>query len=60
MAWEDPIVNEVRKIRDQLVTEHHHDLRVLCRYLQEREKGERRQLVTRPPRRPDIKKTASL
>lgn len=62
MAWEDPIVNEVRKIRDRLAAEHQYDLRALCRHLQEREereKREKRKLTTRPPRRPDVKKTAA-
>lgn len=59
MAWEDPIVNEVRKIRDRLAAEYQYDLRALCRHLQEREKREKRKLTTRPPRRPDVKKTAA-
>ena len=59
MAWEDPIVNEVRKIRDRLAAEYQYDLRALCRHLQEREKREKRKLTTRPPRRPDAKKTAA-
>lgn len=58
MTWEDPIVKEVRAIRDQLISEHH-DLRALCKYLQERESLEQRPLVTRPPRRPITKKTAA-
>jgi hypothetical protein len=58
MTWEDPIVKEVRAIRDQLAAEHQYDLRALCKYLQERESREQRPLVTRPPRRPIVKKTA--
>ena len=58
MTWEDPIVKEVRTIRDQLIAEHQHDLRALCKYLQERESLEQRPLITRPARRPIIKKTA--
>ncbi len=37
MAWEDPIVKEVRNVRDQIAAEHQYDLRALCKYLQERE-----------------------
>jgi bisphosphoglycerate-dependent phosphoglycerate mutase len=59
MAWEDPIVKEVREVREQIAAEHHHDLRALCRHLQEREKQESRALVTRPPRRPGIRRTAA-
>ena len=57
--WEDPIVKEVRDIRDEIAAEHHHDLRALCKHLQERERQEQRKLVTLPPRRPDVPKTAA-
>lgn len=59
MAWVDPIVKEVRDIREQIAAEHQHDLRALCKYLQACEQREHRNLVTRPPRRPDIRKTAT-
>ena len=59
MAWEDPIVKEVRAIREQIAAEHQHDLRALCKYLQAREQREQRNVVTRPPRRPDTRKTAT-
>ena len=59
MAWEDPIVKEVRDIRSEIATEHQHDLRALCKYLQTCESQESRKLVTRPPRRPDVPKTAT-
>lgn len=51
MAWEDPIVKEVRDIRAAIAAEHRHDLRALCKHLQEREQHESRKLVTRAPRR---------
>lgn len=56
--WEDPIVKEVRDIRDQFAAELQHDLRALCKYLQAREQQEQRKLVTRAPRRPDVSKRA--
>ena len=59
MAWEDPIVKEVRDFREQIAAEHRHDLRALCKYLQAREQTEPRKLVTRAPRRPDIPKSAT-
>ena len=59
MTWEDPIVKEVRDIREQIAAEHHHSLRALCKYLQEREQHELRKLVTLAPRRPDIPKSAT-
>jgi bisphosphoglycerate-dependent phosphoglycerate mutase len=57
--WEDPIVQEVREIRAQILAEHQHDLRALCKHLQGREAQERRQLVTRPPRRPELQNSAA-
>jgi bisphosphoglycerate-dependent phosphoglycerate mutase len=53
MNWEDPILKEVREIREQLIAEHGNDLRSLCKHLQEREQNESRNLVTCKPRRPD-------
>lgn len=57
--WEDPIVKEVRDIRKQIAAEHHHDLHALCKYLQVLEGQEKRKLVTRPPRRPDLPKATA-
>ncbi len=59
MAWEDPIVKEVREIREQIAIEHQRDLRALCKYLQALEQNESRNLVTRTPRRPDAPKRAA-
>jgi bisphosphoglycerate-dependent phosphoglycerate mutase len=60
MNWEDPIVKEVREIREQLTAEHGNDLRALCKYLQEREQRESRNIVTRKPRRPDASGIAGV
>jgi hypothetical protein len=54
MNWEDPIVKEVREIRDQLTAEHGNDIRALCKYLQNRELHETRNLVKRKPRQPNV------
>jgi bisphosphoglycerate-dependent phosphoglycerate mutase len=58
MVWEDPIVKEVRVAREQISAEHNHDLRALCKHLQDRERQESRRLVTRPPRRPELPEIA--
>lgn len=55
MTWEDPIVKEVRTIRDKIAAEHNYDVEALGRYLQEQQKKEIRKIVTRPPRRPATK-----
>ncbi len=50
MMWEDPIVKEVREIRDKIAAEHNYDVKALGRYLQEKQKQEKRLIVKRPPR----------
>lgn len=41
MMWEDPIVEEVRRIRAEILAEHNGDLAALCQDLRERtERGE--------------------
>lgn len=57
--WEDPIVKEVRDIRESIAAEHNHNLRALCKHLQACERQEHRKLVTRPPRRPDLPKAVT-
>lgn len=56
MTWEDPIVKEVRAIRDKIAAAHNYDVEELGRYLQEKQLQENRKIVTRPPRRPNIKR----
>jgi len=57
--WEDPIVKEVRDIRDRIAAEHGYDVRAIGRYYQQKQVRAARKLVTRPPRRPDAPKTAT-
>jgi len=57
--WEDPIVKEVRDIRDRIAAEHGYDVRAIGRYYQQKQVRAARKLVTRPPRRPDVPKTAT-
>ncbi|MCA9324700.1 hypothetical protein KDA23_01355 [Candidatus Saccharibacteria bacterium] len=52
MIWEDPIVKEVREIRQQIAAEHNNDIDALCRYLREQEKHEHRKLVTLAAKKP--------
>ncbi|MEK7816344.1 MAG: hypothetical protein AAB294_05950 [Pseudomonadota bacterium] len=59
MTWEDPIVKEVRDIRDKIAAEHRYDVRAIGRYYQQKQARAARKLVTRPPRRPDIQRTAT-
>ena len=49
--WEDPIVAEVRKAREQLFAAAGYDLEELCRQLNNQQKREGRRAVTRSPRK---------
>jgi hypothetical protein len=57
--WEDPIVAEVRRAREQLFAAAGYDLDVFCRQLRERQEKEGRHAITRPPRRPQRGATGS-
>ena len=57
--WEDPIVAEVRRAREELFAAAGCDLDLFCRQLRERQEKEGRQAVTRPPRRPQGEATGS-
>jgi hypothetical protein len=46
----DPIVEEVRKYRNQHASEHGHDLRRIFADLRKKEACSGRRVVTRPPR----------
>jgi hypothetical protein len=48
---DDPIVEEIRAIREAIFAEHDYDLRKLGRALQESQKQHGDKLVTLPPRR---------
>ena len=48
----DPIVEEVRRIREEYARQFNYDLERICRDLREREKASGRKMVSRSPRRP--------
>ena len=51
--WEDRIVAEVRKIREDLFAAAGYDLDVFCRQLQQQERQEECRVVTLAPRKPE-------
>ena len=57
--WEDPIVAEVRRAREELFAAAGYDLDEFCRQLRERQQKEGCHAVTRPPRRPQRAVTPS-
>ena len=48
----DPIVEEVRKIRDAYAKSFNYDLDAICRDLQEKQKAGKRSVISLPPKRP--------
>jgi hypothetical protein len=54
MTWDDPIVSEVREIRDRIAAQHQYDVRAIGAYYQRKQAMAARKVVTLPPRRPDM------
>ncbi len=48
----DPIVEEVRRIRDAYARSFNYDLDAICSDLQEKQKRGKRRVVSLPPKRP--------
>ena len=51
---EDPIVNEVRRVRDEHASRYGYDLRAIYKALKEREESSGRKHVSYPPREPQL------
>ena len=51
MTWQDPIVEEIHKIREALAAQFQYDVQALGKYFQEQKQAEHREVVTRAPRR---------
>jgi len=50
--WKDPIVEEVRKIRERHAAKFKHDLDAICRDLKEEERKSGRRVVSLPAKKP--------
>ena len=48
--WRDPIVEEIRQLRQQYAARFNHDLKAICQDLRERQKKAGRKVVRLPPR----------
>lgn len=55
--WEDPIVEEIRKIREAHAAEYNYDSRAIFRALKEAEIASGHKVVRLPPRRIKVEKT---
>ncbi len=58
-GWTDPIVAEVRTVREELLAAAHYDLQELCEQLRVRQESEGRSVVQRAPRRAERPDTAA-
>ena len=50
--YDDPIVAEIRRIRDEYARRFNYDLEAVCRDLREKQERSGRPVVTLPPKRP--------
>jgi len=50
--WNDPIVEEVRKVREEHAARFDHDLEKIFQDLKEQERQSNRKVVSLPPKRP--------
>lgn len=55
---EDPIVEETRVAREELLKRFHYDLDALCAYLLEQETRSAKKAVTLEPRRPSVQRNS--
>lgn len=54
MAWEDPIVEEIRRVRDAYAKQFDYDLDAIYRDLKAKEQKSRRTIVPCPPQEREI------
>lgn len=48
--WQDPIVEEIHKLREALAAKFQYDVQALGKFFQEQQRAEHREVVTRAPR----------
>jgi len=49
--WQDPLVEEIRRHREEYAARFNYDIRALCREAREPQKNSQRRTVSRPPKR---------
>jgi hypothetical protein len=52
--WNDPIVEEVRKVRDEHAEKFNYDLQAIVADLKKQQKDSKRKFVTLPPKKPAV------
>jgi hypothetical protein len=50
--WNDPIIDETRKLRESYASEHNHDIDSIFRDIMQRQEQSTRKVVSLPPRKP--------
>jgi hypothetical protein len=60
MTWSDPIVDEVRRVRDAYAARFNHDLRAIYHDLKEQEKRSGRKVVSCPSESEHIQTPESI
>ena len=50
--WNDPIVEEVRKVRNEHAKKFNYDLGAIVADLKKQQKGSKRKFITLPPKKP--------
>ncbi len=49
--WKDPVVEEVRAVRDEYAKRFEYDIEAICRNLREQERMSGREAIALPPKR---------
>ena len=49
--WQDPIVKEIRRHREEDAARFNYEIKALCREAREHQKNSQRKTVSRPPKR---------
>ena len=50
--WKDPIVEEVRRVRERHAAKYNYDLDAICKALREEQQAGGRKVVSFPPKKP--------
>jgi hypothetical protein len=57
--WRDPVVEEIRHIRDEYAKKFEYDLHAICEDIRDRQSRSGRVVVSRSPRKPVERKNAA-
>ena len=52
--WEDEIVEEVRRVRNEYAAKLNHDLEAIYKDIKEQEKKNQSRIVSLPPKKPEL------